>query len=430
MNSTTAGPLKVVVVGLGYIGVTAAACLTSQGHSVVGVDVNEEKASLINAGVSPITEPGVDELIAAAHESATLSASTVLPAFDDVDLVVVCVGTPSSADGSHNMTYVAESARQIARAIKAADRDRRITVAFRSTFRPGTMDELISPLFHDLLGDRMTNQVELAYNPEFLRETTAVNDYFNPPKIVIGTQGGVPSATMARLHEGIDSPVFETAFREAEITKFVDNSWHAVKVAFANEIGRVCAAYGVDAAVAHKIFVSDTKLNISPYYTRPGGAFGGSCLPKDVRAMQYIAKAAHVSVELIDSLNVSNVSHVDFQFDRVKRAAPEGARLLVAGLAFKAGTDDMRESPNVTLVSQLLEEGYSVRVFDPAVHTSSLVGQNLGEVISALPNLRELLIDNGEIADTEFDLVVANNATADLLGEHDIPVLDLRIIER
>ncbi|MCS5713709.1 nucleotide sugar dehydrogenase [Herbiconiux sp. CPCC 205716] len=432
MNSLELGQesdrLNVVVVGLGYIGVTAAACLTSQGHRVVGVDVNEEKAARINAGISPITEPQVDELIEVAVASGLLRASNSLPSMADIDLVVVCVGTPSAKDGSHNMTYVAESARQIARAIDTAGSSRRVTVAFRSTFRPGTMDALIIPLFSDLLGDRLHDAVELVYNPEFLRETTAVEDYFHPPKIVIGTRDGQLSETMARLNQGIDAQVFDVKFREAEITKFVDNSWHAVKVAFANEVGRVCAAYGVDADAAHKIFISDTKLNISSYYTRPGGAFGGSCLPKDVRAMQYIAKAAHVDVDLINALNTSNDSHVEFQVDRVRRAAPAGSRILVAGLAFKAGTDDMRESPNVTLTSRLLDEGYEVRVFDPAVHASSLVGQNLGDIMSALPRLRELLVEAGEFDESQFDLVVANNATIDELGAHGLPVLDLRSI--
>jgi GDP-mannose 6-dehydrogenase len=419
--------LTIAIVGLGYVGATAAACLASQGHRVVGVDVNDEKVAKLNAGIAPIVEPGVDELIATATATGVLTARTSVPPLDDFDLVIVCVGTPSAVDGSHNMSFIAESARQIARAASTGH-GRRVTVAFRSTFRPGTMETLIAPLFREALGDDYEERIELVYNPEFLRESTAVQDYFRPPKIVVGTSRGSHSTTMAALHEGLDAPTFETGFREAEITKFVDNSWHAAKVAFANEVGRVATAYGVDADVVHSIFVSDTKLNISPYYTRPGGAFGGSCLPKDVRAMQYIAHLAGVSTGLIDSLIPSNEAHKDFQFRRVTELVSPGASVLVLGLAFKGGTDDMRESPNVSLVASLLTAGYEVRVFDPVVRTSSLVGQNLGQVMSDLPSLRELLVSEDQLDVSSFDLVVATNATAEQLDLTEARVLDLRTV--
>ena len=419
--------MKVVMIGLGYVGVTALACISSQGHHVVGIDTNEQKVDTVNAGRAPIIEPGVAELIADGLRAGLLSASTTIPPLNDNDVVIVCVGTPSTVDGSHNMGHIAESARQIAHAAQTVRG--RITVAFRSTFRPGTTEDLIAPIFAEVLGENFTNQVELVYNPEFLRESTAVADYFDPPKIVIGTQDGRRSEAMIALHEGIVARVFEVGFREAEITKFIDNSWHAAKVAFANEVGRVCAAYGVDSAIAHSIFVADTKLNISAYYTRPGGAFGGSCLPKDVRAMQSIARTANVKVELLDSLLRSNDSHKDFQLARVEQSAEPGAKILIVGLAFKAGTDDMRESPHVTLVAQLLERGYKVRILDPAVRTSALIGQNLGYTMSQLPTLRELLISAEEIAAATFDLVVRNSdAEPELQLQAGTPVLDLRSI--
>jgi len=420
--------MRIVVVGLGYVGVTTAACLSSQGHHVLGVDVNSEKVENVNAGLPPIMEPGIEEFIAKGVREGRLSASMALPPLDGVDLVIVCVGTPSAPDGSHNMSYIAESARQIAKAAVSEATATRMTVAFRSTFRPGTMEEMVTPIFREVLGEAFDARIELVYNPEFLRESTAVQDYFAPPKIVIGTVDGSTSDTMRRLNDGITAPVFETGFREAEITKFVDNSWHAVKVAFANEVGRVCAAYGVDAMTAHSIFIADTKLNISPYYMRPGGAFGGSCLPKDVRAMQHIAAVEGVEVGLIESLLVSNEAHKRFQLDRVTSRAPRGSRLLVAGLAFKAGTDDVRESPNVALVADLLELGYSVRVFDPGIRTSALVGQNLGYVLSTIPSLWELLIARDEIEPADFDLVVMNNATSQQLEGLEVPVLDLQTI--
>lgn len=419
--------MKIVIVGLGYVGVTAAACISRQGHSVVGVDTNEQKVESINSGRAPITEPMVDEMIASAVHAGQLAASTHLPSLHDTDMVIVCVGTPSASDGSHNMGFIAESARQIAASVVTRNSGKDpIAVTFRSTFRPGTMESLIGPIFAEALGDSYADRVELIYNPEFLRESTAVSDYFAPPKIVIGTRNGELSQVMAELNSGIEAPTFYVPFREAEVTKFIDNTWHAVKVAFANEIGRVCSAHEVDADLAHAIFVSDTKLNISPYYTRPGGAFGGSCLPKDVRAMQFISRSAGVRTELIDSLLQSNDSHKAFQLDRVLSRVGGDSRILVAGLAFKAGTDDMRESPNVDLVSELLRRGHVVNVFDPEIQTSSLVGQNLGYVLTAIPNLREILVDGDTASRRDYDLVVINNATGEALPPIDAQVLDLR----
>jgi GDP-mannose 6-dehydrogenase len=427
MGKLEAEALDVVVVGLGYVGVTAAACIASAGHRVTGIDVSEEKVAAIASGKSPITEPGVEELIANAVAAGRLHAAQQLPSLDDCDVVLVCVGTPSAPDGSHNMGYIVEASRQIAARIGEGSGES-VTVAYRSTFRPGTTEMLIAPLFEEVLGNDFASRVELVYNPEFLRESTAVSDYFAPPKIVLGTAGSRPSARMRRLHEGIEAATFEVGYREAEVTKFVDNSWHAVKVAFANEVGRICAAYGVAADVAHSIFVADTKLNISPYYTRPGGAFGGSCLPKDVRAMQSIARTAGVEVQLIDSLISSNEAHKSFQLERVRGSVPQGGSILVAGLAFKAGTDDLRESPNVTLVADLIAEGFLVEVFDPDVQHSTLVGQNLGYVLNLLPNLRGILVSAEEAHARKYDLIVANNAWGSALADHPSPRLDLHRI--
>lgn len=428
MSLQVARPLNIVIVGLGYVGVTAAACLASQGHDVTGVDVSDQKVATINSGDSPIAEPGLSELISRAVQDGNLRATHSLPSLAATDIVIVCVGTPSAPDGSHNMSYVAESARQIALAVAQTPIERKVTVAFRSTFRPGTTEDLIAPIFSQPLGPGYRERVELVYNPEFLRESTAIADYFAPPKIVIGTQDAERSEVMELLHDGIDGPVFQVGLREAEITKFVDNSWHAVKVAFANEVGRICAANGVDARMAHKIFASDTKLNISTYYTRPGGAFGGSCLPKDVRAAQHIASTGGVKVELLESLIQSNESHKAFQLSRVTDAVKLGASILVVGLAFKAGTDDLRESPNVTLVAELIQRGYQVKVFDPVVQNSSLVGQNLGYVLTQIPDLTSRLVTRDEASEGMYDLIVANNATILELSEMSAPILDLQTI--
>lgn len=416
--------MKVAIFGLGYVGCTAIACISSQGHSVIGIDVNESKVSLIKQGLSPIKEPGVDEMLAEALAQGRLDASTnVAGKLDDCDLAVVCVGTPSGVDGAHNMSYIVQVTRQIAQAV--GNRTKPLTVAYRSTMRPGTIDQMIAPIFRSVLGENFEQTIELVYNPEFLRESTAVHDYFNPPKIVLGTRGGAPSATMEALHEGIEAPVFVVPFREAEITKFVDNSWHAVKVAFANEVGRVCQSLGISARQVHEIFVSDTKLNISPYYTRPGGAFGGSCLPKDVRALQYIASDLGANTPLVDSLLRSNEAHKHYQFSRISADLEPGARVLLVGLAFKADTDDLRESPAVDLARKFLDAGYQLDIYDPGLTPDKLVGQNLGYAYAYLPTIETLLVDKQVAEGRGYDLVVATNRLIDTLTVNAQNVVDV-----
>lgn len=400
--------MKIAIFGLGYVGFTAACCLTREGHTVIGVDVNADKVAEINAGLPPIKEPKVAELLTEALGRNLIRATVDIPDLSDVDLAIVCVGTPSSTDGSHNMDFVAEVTRQIAETL-SPDRARPLTVAYRSTFRPGTVRQLIEPIFRSALGDRAAQAVEIIYNPEFLREVSAVDDYFNPPKIVVGTADGNRSQVMDALHEGLDAPVFYTAFEEAEITKFVDNTWHATKVAFANEIGRICHRMGVSAKTMHEIFVSDTKLNISPYYTRPGGAFGGSCLPKDVRALQHIAGEVGAHTHLIDSLLQTNQAHKTYQAQDIMNRLPEGGRVLMAGLAFKAGTDDLRESPNVDIARRLLDAGYQLSVYDPAIEPADLRGQNLGYAFTHLPNMDSLLVDRAVAEAGPWDLVIGSN---------------------
>lgn len=420
--------MKVIIFGLGYVGCTAAACISKSGHHVVGIDPSADKVEAIAAGRSPINEPGLDDMLAQALAGGRLEASsTIGNHLDDAQIAIVCVGTPSGPDGAHNMSYIAQVSRQIAEAIRT-DRTTPLTVAYRSTMRPGATDQIIAPIFRARLGDAMPEMVELVYNPEFLREATAVDDYFNPPKIVIGTQSGEPSATIDALHEGIDAPVFHVGIREAEFTKFVDNTWHAVKVAFANEIGRVCQQLDISARQVHEIFVSDTKLNISPYYTRPGGAFGGSCLPKDVRALQYIAGDTGANAHLIDSLIRTNEAHKHHQFRQVVRDLQPGARVLLVGLSFKMDTDDLRESPAVDLARRLVEGGYQLAIYDPTLRPQNLVGQNLGYAYAHLPTIDTLLVDKATAESGAYDLVVATNRLVRTLAIGDTKVVDLSVI--
>lgn len=420
--------MKVAVFGLGYVGCTAVACIGSQGHTVVGVDVSAAKVDMIARGNSPIKEPAIDTLLRDLHADGRLSATVAIgDALDECDIAIVCVGTPSGPDGSHNMSYIVQVTRQIAAALKS-DRATPLTVAYRSTMRPGSTENIIEPIFRSFLGDAYDAAVELVYNPEFLREATAVEDYFNPPKIVIGTKDGAPSLAIDALHTGIDAPVFHVRFHEAEITKFVDNSWHAVKVVFANEIGRICQSLDISARQIHEIFISDTKLNISAYYTRPGGAFGGSCLPKDVRALQHIAVDTGSNTHLIDSLIRSNEAHKHFQFARFAEGLPPRARVLIVGLAFKMGTDDLRESPAVDIARKLLDGGHQVDIYDPALTPGQLVGQNLGYAYSYLPTIDTLLIDKATAEAGDYDLVVATNKLITSLALKATKVVDVSAI--
>lgn len=408
--------MKIAIFGLGYVGFTSACCLARQGHTIIGIDVNPDKVAEINSGKPPIKEPGVAELLSEAHRKGLISATTDVPDLADVDLAMVCVGTPSATDGSHNMDFVAEVTRQIAENI-GHSRKQPLTIAYRSTFRPGTIRQLILPIFDNLMGKATDSEIEVVYNPEFLREAVAVHDFFNPPKIVVGTNDGSPSEKMMALHQGLDAPIFHSGYEEAEITKFVDNTWHAVKVAYANEIGRICERLAVSASKVHEIFVSDTKLNISAYYTRPGGAFGGSCLPKDVRALQNIAGEIGAHTHLIDSLLRTNEAHKTFQAQDIMMRLPAGGRVLMVGLAFKADTDDLRESPNVDIARRLLQGGYQLSVYDPAIKPADLRGQNLGYAFTHLPNMQDLLIDRDTAEKSRWDLVVGSNR---LINELDL----------
>lgn len=398
--------MKIAIYGLGYVGLTAAGCLTKEGHTVLGVDISEAKVNSINKGQTPIFEPGLEELIASAVKHSMLTAyQDIGEKLAECDMAIVCVGTPSAPDGSHDMTYIAEVSRQIARGV-GKNRTTPLTVVYRSTIRPGTLEELVLPILRSILGDEVERIIELVYNPEFLRESLAIKDYFSPPKIVVGTADGKPSKNMDLVNENIKAPVFYTHFREAEFTKFVDNTFHALKVSFANEIGRISLKLNISAAKIHEIFVSDRKLNISPYYLRPGGAFGGSCLPKDVRALQYISSDIGTSTHVIDSLIRTNEAHKHFLFSYVTDGLEDGATILMVGLAFKADTDDLRESPNLDLARKLLQSGYRLAIYDKSLVPSKLIGKNLGYSFTHLPNMELLLISKEEAESQDFRRVI------------------------
>lgn len=417
--------MKVIILGLGYVGLTSAACLLKEGHQVWGIDVSQNKVTAIDNGFCPIFEPGLPELLKEGKEKGNLKVSTkITEEIRDYDIAIVCVGTPSLPNGSHNMTYIAEVTKEIAVALNLTDWDREpISIVYRSTIRPGTLEKLIKPIMKRYSGHN--DRFELIYNPEFLRESTAIKDYFNPPKIVIGTESGLPSKNLDALYQNIDSPRFYTKFPEAEMTKFIDNTFHAVKVVFANEIGRVCQKLGVSVEKIHEIFISDTKLNISPYYLRPGGAFGGSCLPKDVRALVNLSEEGRAHTHLIDSLLRSNEEHKRYLYEAALRDVSINSKILLNGIAFKANSDDLRESPLLDIAEMLLRDGYSFDIYDPNVEVDKLRGANLGYSLSILPSMSDLVVGENDIKMKEYDLVIDGRGNAKAIGIKASKVFDV-----
>ena len=398
--------MKIGILGLGYVGLTSAGCLLKSGHTVIGIEPNPSKVELLLSGRSPIAESQLEELLAEGVRSGRFTVTATANAeLARCDIVFICVGTPGMPDGSHDLGQVIEASRQLAKAIRGHTRSSPLPVVYRSTMRPGSVDMLIEPVFTAELGEPLAG-VELIYNPEFLRESSAVDDYFNPPKIVVGTASGSGSPQLAELYRDISAPTFNTTIREAELVKFIDNVWHALKVSYANEIGRLCSALGISAARMHEIFVADRKLNISPYYMRPGPAFGGPCLPKDLRALAALIDDFGGDSPVIDAIGASNDAHKAFLFDLCTDGLAPGARVLLIGLAFKAGSDDLRESPQIDLANRLIHAGFDLSIYDPTVDPDRLTGQNFGYSQAHLPGLAGLLVSADAVAATAFEVAI------------------------
>lgn len=402
--------MRIAVFGLGYVGVVSAACLARDGHHVVGVDLLPEKIETLRAGRSPIIEPGVDALIAAATSEGRMTATDdTVAAIDAADVSLVCVGTPSSSDGALDTTAVASVAAQIGAAIGRVGRPH--LVVMRSTVLPGTTRQLVAPALERGAGRRLGDGFRLAYNPEFLREATAVSDFDNPPKTVVGAMDQATAEETLAIYGRVGGPKIATGIEVAEMAKYADNIWHAAKVCFANEIGNLASALGVDPHAVMDVFVEDRKLNISPAYLRPGFAFGGSCLPKDIRAMLAKGREIATPTPMIASLLETNRHQVARA--RAMIADYGVRRLSLLGVSFKAGTDDMRESPQLALLKALLCDGYDVAVYDGNVREAQLIGANRAYVAAEAPEIRHYLRDDLADVVAYGDLVVVGNGAAE-----------------
>lgn len=403
---------RIAVFGMGYVGCVSAACLASRGNTVIGVDVNPDKAAMVNEGRTPVVEERIGELIAEQVASGRLRATVDhREAIAGTDIALVCVGTPSAPSGALSTAYLEQVATQIGEAL--ADRDERYTVVIRSTMLPGTCDEVIRPRIEAASGRTAGDGFGLAVNPEFLREGSSVRDFFDPPKTVIGEVDAASGAVVASLYEDLPGPVYRVPVRVAEMVKYADNSFHALKVGFANEIGRVCKALGLDSHRVMEIFTSDRKLNISPAYLRPGYAFGGSCLPKDLRAITHAARHNDVAVPILDHVIASNDRHIDRVFDLVAGA---GARRVgMFGLSFKRGTDDLRESPLVELAERLVGRGFDLLIYDANVSVSALMGANRAYVESRIPHLQRLMASTPEAVAAHGEVLVVGGYDDEVL---------------
>ena len=397
--------MRIGVFGLGYVGTVSAACLARE-HEVVGVDPNPVKVDLVNQAKSPIVEKGLDELIASAVRNGKLRATpSAREAVAATDLSLVCVGTPSRANGSLDLQYLERVCREIGEVLASDDRFH--TVVIRSTVLPGTMREVVIPTLEAASGKKAGQGFGICSNPEFLREGTAVHDYDHPPKTVIGKADDVSGHKLVQLYEKLDAPMIVTDVATAEMVKYVDNVWHALKVDFANEIGNVCKAVGLDGHRVMEIFCKDTKLNLSPYYLKPGFAFGGSCLPKDVRALNYCAKTLDLDLPVLGAILRSNSNQVERGIEMVMNGP--GRRVGVLGFSFKAGTDDLRESPIVTLIEHLIGKGYDLRLYDRNVSLARLTGANKAYIEQHVPHLARLMVDSIDEILRHADTIVVGN---------------------
>lgn len=397
--------MNISIFGLGYVGCVGMGCLASQGHKIIGVDVSDKKVELINQGVPTIVEKDIDKLIMDGHKKGMVSATKdFVKAVHSSDISFICVGTPSSDNGHLDLTYIMKTAEQIGEALK--EKTGFHVVVIRSTVFPGT-NEKVGQLIADISGKEIDKDFAIVSNPEFLREGTAVNDYLNPPLTVIGSSSEKAVDIMKQVYEWSSAPVEIVPIGVAEMIKYVNNSYHALKVVFANEIGSICKKLNIDSHEVMRIFCMDKQLNISPYYFRPGFAYGGSCLPKDLRGLQTLAHDLYLDTPVLNAISPSNSTLIERQTEAIEKFGKK--KIGVLGLSFKAGTDDMRNSPIIHIIESLHGKGFEVKIFDKNVSLSRIIGKNKSVIEERLPHLSTMLIDNmEEVTDWADVLIIAN----------------------
>lgn len=400
--------MKLSVFGLGYVGCVSAACFAKEGHEVTGVDVNPTKVEIINDGRSPIVEVGINELIGEMVAAGQLRATAdTAEAVRNSEVSLVCVGTPSNANGSLNLAYIKRVCQEIGQVLEA--KRERHTVVMRSTMLPGTIESLIVPTLEVYSGKRAGADFGVCVNPEFLREGTSIKDFYAPPFTLIGADDEDVAASVRRLYSGVKAPLLVTSTKAAEMVKYACNCFHALKVSFANEIGNICKSLGIDSHEVMDVFCQDTKLNLSPYYLKPGFAFGGSCLPKDLRALTYKAKEVDVEVPVLEAALASNELQIERAVEMVLATGQK--RIGVLGMSFKAGTDDLRESPIVELIETLIGKGMQLSIYDRDVSLARLFGANKEYIEREIPHISQLMrADVGEVLESSEVLVIGNKA--------------------
>jgi len=399
--------MNLSVFGLGYVGCVSAACFAKEGHNVTGVDVSARKVEIINSGGSPIVESGIGELMNEVVASKRLRATTdAKEAVNSSDASLICVGTPSNQNGSLDLRYITRVCEEIGAALK--ETDKKHVVIIRSTMLPGTIESVVIPTLKEHSGRQ---KIEVCINPEFLREGTSLKDFYAPPFTLIGADDEDTATLVRQLYSRIDAPVFVTSTKTAEMVKYVCNCFHALKVGFANEVGNICKALGVDSHEVMDIFCEDTKLNLSPYYLKPGFAFGGSCLPKDLRAINYKAKQLDVEVPLLTSILPSNKQQIERAVEMILNT--QSKKVGIFGFSFKAGTDDLRESPMVILIETLIGKGIQLYIYDRDVSLARLVGANKDYIEGQIPHISQLMRTSLEEIVELADVLVIGNRSAE-----------------
>ena len=401
MNSS-----KISIFGLGYVGCVSLGCLAQNGNHVIGVDIEPSKVDLINQGKATIIEKDIDKIIAEQHRAGRIRATTdTKDAVSNSDISIICVGTPSAPEGHLNLEYIFNTAQQIGSALKGKN-DFHV-IAIRSTVLPGT-NVKVGQMIEHASGKKRDTDFSVVSNPEFLREGSAVADYYNPSYTIIGSDNDKAIAIMKEVYSQVNGEFEVVDIKAAELIKYVNNSYHALKVVFGNEIGSVCKKLGIDSHEVMRLFCMDTKLNVSPVYFKPGFAYGGSCLPKDLKALETIAHDLYIDVPVLHSIERSNNSMKDYLLNLILSKGKQ--KVGIMGISFKAGTDDLRYSPIVEVIEKLIGKGYEVEVFDQNVNFSRLVGKNKSYIIEYLPHLNNLLKNNmQEVADWADLIVLTNN---------------------